>query len=101
MKGTTNNPYEDQTETTAETAKGVVAGALEAGVEIGKMAKKTVDGMVDAAENVRDSLDDDGGARTEKRGSDKFVEDLRRRGDGYDLNDRRWIVVFVTTICFA
>ncbi|XP_047974072.1 uncharacterized protein LOC125216413 [Salvia hispanica] len=90
VKGTTNNPYEDQTETTAETAKGVVAGALEAGVEIGKMAKKTVDGMVDAAENVRDSLDDDdSGARTEKRSSDKFVEELRRRGDGYDLNDRR------------
>ncbi|KAG6409341.1 hypothetical protein SASPL_127379 [Salvia splendens] len=57
---------------------------------LGKMAKKTVDGMVDADENVRDSLDDDdGGARTEKRSSDKFVEDLRRRGNGYDLNDRR------------
>ncbi|KAL1552004.1 hypothetical protein AAHA92_12855 [Salvia divinorum] len=88
VKGTTNNAYEDQPETAAETAKGAAAGAVEAGVELGKMAKKTVDGMVDAAENVRDSLDDDGGARTGKRSSDKYVEELRRQGDGYDLNDR-------------
>ncbi|XP_057802560.1 uncharacterized protein LOC131017838 isoform X2 [Salvia miltiorrhiza] len=82
--------YDEQRETTAETAKAAAAGAMDAGLELGKVAKKTVDGMLDAAENVRDSLTDgDGDDRVEERSSDKFVEDLRRRANGYDRDDRR------------
>ncbi|KAL0443544.1 UNVERIFIED_CONTAM: hypothetical protein Slati_2077100 [Sesamum latifolium] len=77
----------------AEMAKAGAVGAMEAGLKLGEVAKQTMDGMWDAAkettEKVRDTMVDDSETmdhrtRTSK---DKHVEDLRRRGGGYDLKD--------------
>ncbi|KAL2245436.1 uncharacterized protein LOC105165398 [Sesamum indicum] len=77
----------------AEMAKAGAVGAMEAGLKLGEVAKQTMDGMWDAAkettENVRDTVADDSETvdRRTRRSNDKHVEDLRRRGGGYDLKD--------------
>ncbi|KAL8032092.1 hypothetical protein ABFX02_13G072000 [Erythranthe guttata] len=83
---------DDAAASMAEMAKTGVVGAMETGLKIGEMAKRTMDGVWDATrkttESVRDSVaDDDSGDYRRKQGSDKHVEDLRRRAGGYDLKD--------------
>ncbi|EYU44962.1 hypothetical protein ABFS82_13G072300 [Erythranthe guttata] len=87
---------EDAAASVAEMAKMGVVGAMETGLKIGEMAKRTMDGVWDATrkttESVRDSVaddddDDDSGDYRRKPGSDKHVEDLRRRAGGYGLKD--------------
>ncbi|KAK4439173.1 hypothetical protein Salat_0252200 [Sesamum alatum] len=77
----------------AEMAKAGAVGAMEAGLKLGEVAKQTMDGMWDAAkettENVRDTVADDSESinRRTRTSDNKHVEDLRRRGGGYDLKD--------------
>ncbi|KAL7087634.1 hypothetical protein ACP275_13G079400 [Erythranthe tilingii] len=82
----------DAAASVAEMAKTGVVGAMETGLKMGEMAKRTMDGVWDATrkttESVRDSVaDDDSGDYRQKPGSDKHVEDSRIRAGGYDLKD--------------
>lgn len=82
-----------------EMVKAVAVGAIETGLELGRIGKQVMDGIWDPAEKtahgVRDSIADDTDhnsgrrrRRVEDRSSDKFGEDLRRQDGGFDLNGR-------------
>lgn len=69
-----------------------VVKAVETGLNIGEMAKSTLDNMYDvtkdAGHKVKEAV-----AGDEKKydvpASDHFVDDLRKHGDGYDLRRNR------------
>ncbi|CAH1434449.1 unnamed protein product [Lactuca virosa] len=76
----------------AETAKQGVAKALETGLEIGEMAKKTLDNMWDITKDttnmVKEAVTSDPEEKNDVPPTDRFVDDLRKRADGYDLKKK-------------
>lgn len=77
-----------------EMAKAVAVGAIETGLELGRIGKQVLDGVWDAAEKtahgIRDSIADDtdhNSGRHRRRVEDRS-SDLRRQDGGYDLNGR-------------
>ncbi|KAI3769286.1 hypothetical protein L6452_00387 [Arctium lappa] len=79
----------------AETAKQGAVKAVETGLDIGEMAKKTLDNAWDVTKDVSHKVKEAvAGDREETERvedvpvTDHFVEDLRKRADGYDLKKK-------------
>ncbi|XP_076896939.1 uncharacterized protein LOC143550097 [Bidens hawaiensis] len=87
-----NNNDDDSGSFVADTVKQGVVKAVETGLNIGEMAKSTLDNMYDvtkdAGHKVKEAV-----AGDEKKydvpASDHFVDDLRKHADGYDLRRKR------------
>lgn len=73
----------------ADAAKQGVAKAMETGLNIDEMAKQTLDNMWDATKDtthkVKDAVTRNDKDKNYVSSTDKFVDDLRKRADGYDL----------------
>ncbi|XP_071725898.1 uncharacterized protein [Rutidosis leptorrhynchoides] len=76
----------------ADTAKQGVAKAIETGLDIGEMAKQTLDNVWDATKGtghaVKEAVTGDEKAKNDVPPTDRFVDDLRKRDDGYDLRNK-------------
>ncbi|KAJ9562841.1 hypothetical protein OSB04_008001 [Centaurea solstitialis] len=79
----------------AETAKQGVVKAVETGLDIGEMAKKTLDNVYDVTKDTSHKIKEAvAGDREETKrvegvpATDHFVDDLRKRADGYDLKKK-------------
>ena len=79
----------------AETAKQGAVNAIETGLEIGEMAKKTLDNVWDVTKDTSHKIKEAvAGDREETKrvdgvpATDHFVDDLRKRADGYDLKKK-------------
>ncbi|KAK1411914.1 hypothetical protein QVD17_32768 [Tagetes erecta] len=77
----------------AETVKQGVVKAMETGLDIGEMAKKTLDNVWDATKDtthqVKKAVAGDDETKYDVPPTDRFVDDLRDRADdGYDLRRR-------------
>ncbi|KAJ0458024.1 hypothetical protein HanIR_Chr15g0780431 [Helianthus annuus] len=87
---------EEEGETTsyvAEAAKQGVGKAMETGLNIGEMAKQTLDIVWDATKDTTDKVKEVVAGQEDKKydvpPTDHFVDDLRKRADGYDLRRGR------------
>ncbi|KAI3753738.1 hypothetical protein L2E82_25799 [Cichorium intybus] len=82
----------DATSFVAETAKQGVGKALETGLEIGEMAKKTLDNVWDLTKDttnmVKEAVTGDPEEKNDVPPTDHFVDDLRKRAGGYDLKKK-------------
>ncbi|KAI3509836.1 hypothetical protein L1887_25359 [Cichorium endivia] len=76
----------------AETARQGVGKALETGLEIGEMAKKTLDNVWDLTKDttnmVKEAVTSDPKEKNDVPPTDQFVDDLRKRAGGYDLKKK-------------
>lgn len=83
---------------TADTVGDVAVKAMETGIELGEKAKETMDiawdGFKETTKNVKDTVvgnDDDPSPVSlsdDRDNVDSHVHKLRKRGGGYDLQDK-------------
>nr|GEW77490.1 hypothetical protein [Tanacetum cinerariifolium] len=76
----------------ADTAKPGVRKAMETGLDIGEMAKNTLDSVYNATKDtthmVKEAVTGDDRNNNDVPPTDRFVDDLRKHADGYDLKNK-------------
>ncbi|XP_024968757.1 uncharacterized protein LOC112508200 [Cynara cardunculus var. scolymus] len=92
---TPSSSTSERRENVGETAKQGVVKAVETGLDMGEMAKKTLDNVWDVTKDTSHKIKEAvvGDREETKRvedvpATDHFVEDLRKRADGYDLKKK-------------
>ncbi|PWA43504.1 hypothetical protein CTI12_AA534320 [Artemisia annua] len=82
----------DSSSFVADAAKQGVKKAMETGLDIGEMAKNTLDSVYNATRDtthmVKEAVSGDDRKNNDVPPTDHFVNDLRKRADGYDLKNK-------------
>ncbi|GKA19028.1 hypothetical protein Tco_0698943 [Tanacetum coccineum] len=82
----------DSSSFAADAAKQGVRKAMETGLDIGEMAKNTLDSVYNATKDtthmVKEAVTGDDRKNNDVPPTDRFVDDLRKHADGYDLKNK-------------